>query len=515
MAVVPCYRGPIPVTDDERIGIWRWAKENAIDKGMPIEQVRDAINQKFFAGVARPEWLNDILSGRKTPFRELTNDVWRKQYQRRQIIKAATNDLRSMTMGPIGRTLSSIWDIPRGIATFGHGVVFPITHAGDLLLRPLSWNTFFRGFFRTYGGTFDKAFAARAMADMESRALFTDALRSGLDVKSDSRPGNLITSRFPGQAMSERAWDMLKIMRYQLWEGQMQKLVKPDMSVEEIQDLGKNLAAWANHATGSSQVPLTGKLGKVYSSLAFGPKLTASKVSRLIGDPYETIKTFSNWKDATPGEKAAARIRLSGATQYAVTLLGSLAVNQGLNMALHSGQNVNFKDPTKGDWLKFKVGGLELGIPGLHSELRTLGQIMATAFGPPEQWHKTRQERLIEIGGQYVTSKLTPAGQIAKELLTREDWRGRPLPWAGEKAGKKPGPDWYQYALQKLPIPMTGPIGYVYDKFKAGGMSALDASTMIKGLILFGLGATGLHVQEEPAPPPPKRGVNQPVGARR
>jgi len=53
----PCYSGPIPVTDDERIVIWKWAKENAIDQGLPIDKVGDAINEKFFGGQAI-SWLS-------------------------------------------------------------------------------------------------------------------------------------------------------------------------------------------------------------------------------------------------------------------------------------------------------------------------------------------------------------------------------------------------------------------------------------------------------------------------
>jgi hypothetical protein len=64
---------------------------------------------------------------------------------------------------------------------------------------------------------------------------------------------------------------------------------------------------------------------------------------------------------------------------------------------------------------------------------------------------------------------------------------------------------WGEYAASIGPIPLEGPISYVYQKLKEGGTSALDATTIIKGLILSGLGATGLHVGEELAPRPPSR----------
>ena len=45
--------------------------------------------------------------------------------------------------------------------------------------------------------------------------------------------------------------------------------------------------------------------------------------------------------------------------------------------------------------------------------------------------------------------------------------------------------------------PLSGPIRYFYDQLKQRGASALDAVTITKGLILFGVGATGLHIHED------------------
>jgi len=67
------------------MAIWKWAKANGIDQGLPLEKVHDAINTQFFNGMAPPEWINDILSGRKTPFKALANDAWKAQYNRRII----------------------------------------------------------------------------------------------------------------------------------------------------------------------------------------------------------------------------------------------------------------------------------------------------------------------------------------------------------------------------------------------------------------------------------------------
>jgi hypothetical protein len=47
------------------------------------------------------------------------------------------------------------------------------------------------------------------------------------------------------------------------------------------------------------------------------------------------------------------------------------------------------------------------------------------------------------------------------------------------------------------PIPLAGPIGYVYDHLKKNGASSMDASAIVKGLIIFGGGLPGFHVKED------------------
>jgi hypothetical protein len=508
-----CYNGPNPVNDDERLAIWRWAKQNAIDQGLPFDKVHEAINQHFFGGAAKSEWINDILSGRKTPFRFQANSVWKAQSNRRLVIQQAKQRLGMDRTPPLFKAINFATGLPRHTATFGHAVVFPISHAGDLAFRPASWSTFFKGIRDTYGGAFNPAFHARVMASMEQKPLFTTALRSGLDVGPKTHDSGLI-SGFLGRS-SQRAWDMLKAMRYELWEKQMDKHMKPDMSNEEVLDLGKNLAGWANHATGSVQK----SMGK-YSGLLFGPKLTGSKAARLVADPWQTLKTFANLKNATPGEKAAARIRLSGALQYATSLGGFLIANQALLTATGSNQQVNFTDPTKSDFWSFKGAGLEGGFPGMHSELRTLGQILATSWASEKQLRgESRIQHAFGVGGKWLGAKAAPGISEALQGLYGQNYLGRPMPWSSDP-GKitKSGFDkrklsWGEFLSTLGPIPLQGPIGFVYDKLRQGGASALDSSAIIKGLTIFGLGATGLHVKEEP--PAKKQTLQQAVGRAR
>jgi hypothetical protein len=493
-----CYNGPNPVRDEERIAIWKWAKENAIDQGASLDKTTEMINNYFFGGVGRPEWISDILSGRKTPYRYVADKLWMAQANRRRIIQQAQELSSRQRTPPLLRPINFLTDLPRKTATFGHAVVFPISHAGDLALRPSTWATFFRGIKNTYGGAFDPATHARVMAAMENHPLFRMASESGLDVGAKSHESGLISGWLKGQ--SQRAWDMLKVMRFELWQRQMNKHMEPGMSHQQAVEMGKSIAGWANHATGSVKT----SFGKA-SSLLFGPKLTASKIARLTVDPAQTVKTLLDWKNATPGERTAAKLRLSGVAQYVGSLAAFLGANQGLLMATGSKQNVNFSDPSKSDFWKFKADGLDFGLPGMHSELRTIGQILGAAhMGSKELRGESRQSKINDIVGQYIMNKVNPAIGLGKDVLTAEDWQGRPMPWNSDpgkitKSGfDKRRLDWTEFGKNYLPIPLQGPAGYFYKKLKDGGASALDASTIIKGLILSGMGATGLHVSEEP-----------------
>jgi hypothetical protein len=502
-----CYNGPTPVTPDERTAIWHWAKANGIDQGMPIDKVGDAINAHFFGGVAKPEWISDILSGRKTPFRSVAMNAWKAQYNRRQIVQQAKGMSQQQALGSFAKVANRLWSAPRDLLTFGHSAVLPLTHGGDLAFRPASYATFFKGIFDTYGGTFNPAYHARMMANLERQPLYDTALRSGLDIGPHSHATGEISSVL-GKS-SARSWDMLGTMRYGLWQKAMDKLVKPGMSQEETLDLGKNMAAWANHATGS------GKSIPGLGNVLFGPKLTTSKISRLFGDPAQTIKTIGNWGNATPGEKAVAWQRLSGATQYGVTLASLMGANAGLLAAMHSPQQINWSDPSKSDFLEFKAGGLEGKFPGMHSEIQTLAKIAAAAFvdaqskvGKTLLRGGSKQAKIAEIAGEYGMGKLAPSIGFVKDVATGQDFMGRPMPWSGDP-GKvtKSGFDqrrisWGDYAAKMGPIPLQGPIGYIYHQMTDNGASAKDSSAFVKSLIGWGLSATGFHAQMERAPTP-------------
>jgi hypothetical protein len=510
VGAVSCYQGSNPVTDEERIAIWKWAKEHGgIDAGASIEQVHKNINDFFFGGMAKDVWIHDILSGRKTPFRHIANDAWRKQYNRQAIVQQAKNLSSRAALGPIGKVVMAMRYVPRSLAVAGHGIVFPVTHAGDLLLRPASWGTFIKGALKTYRAAGSSAYAGRAVSALAHEPLYDLAIRSGVDVGPKSHPTGLISNTgnktgYLGAAA--RAWDMLTVMRFELWKKQMGKYLRPDMSEAQALDIGKNLGEWANHATGSGKGPIA----DIGGGTLFGPKLTQAKLNRITVDPLKTAKAIFD-RNATPGEKAAAWTRLSGATQYLVTTAGFLMVNQAVLQALGSKEKVNYTDPNKGDFLAFKGGGMDAYIPGLHTEIRTLAKLLNIAHleslvpgkrkpmvQNPALRGESKFSMVAKTMGQYGMGKLEPGIQRGLEVGLGQNWIGRPLPWSKDKGTEnKPRMSYGEYAGSVGPIPLEGPIGYVYDQLEKKGASAFDRTAIIKGLIIFGGGLPGFHVREE------------------
>jgi len=515
------------------MAIWKWAKANGIDQGLPFEKVHAAINNHFFAGAAKPEWITDILSGRKTPLRSVANEAWRTQYNRRAIVEHANKLTQGAAMSPAGKAFHALWSLPRSAAVFMHGWVFPVTHAGDLLLRPISWGTFFRGLLNTYTKSFSKEGTERLLESMRRSDRYDLALRSGLDVGAKSHAGNLV-NRAPKGSQSTRAWDILTTLRFQLWDRAMDKHIDPAMGQAEQLDIGKNLAEWSNHATGSAK----GKIASLGSNVLFGPKLTQSKLNRIFADPVKTVQTFANWRNATTGERIVARTRLSGMVQYGVTGLGFLVANQGLLQALNSNQKINFTDPTKSDWLKFKGLGADVGLPGLRSELKTIAQILAIPFMPGKEVKaasygaaRSKTEYLEKVVKDYVFGKVTPTIGLGKELFTGEAFPHRPVPWSAEKGTPSQPKMWgSEFAtehvlpiLAQTPTKMffealrkggTNPQRYIFDQLLKGGMSAIDATALMRGLIVSVVGATGLHATAEKEPKPAEVIKRQRVAAQ-
>jgi hypothetical protein len=499
--------------------MWKWLKENAIDHGMPFEQVHEVLNNHFFGGTGRPEWINEFLAARKTPFKRASDAVWIAQANRRNIQQQAKNLVSDRNANILSRVAKAVIAGPRYVSVGGgiHGVVFPGTHGGALLLNPLRWKAFARLVVNTWKNI-DPAQAQRLMDSMARSPRFALGRRLGVDLTTHG-------AETGGGNISARTWGALLETRFRIWNAAMERHINSGKySTEEIDSIGKELAVWANHATGSGKGVLTAH--PVISEAFFGPKLAQSYWNRLIGDPVKTLGTWTNWNKASAGEKVVAMQRLRGAMGAAATYTGMLVANQAVLAATGQKDQINWTDPSKSDWLGFKGWGFRWSLPGaMHSEINLIGQLIAAqsmssdqlaAVGIPVPRGKVSEDELSSLRElyvarqlkQYAQSKATSVIGLAKELVTGRDFMGRPLPWVSEKqtpkeAQKHPPVSWGEYAWSHAPIPLAGAARYVYDELRKAGASAGDAMMWMRAAVVGGINAaTGIEPKELKEPTP-------------
>ena len=205
------------------------------------------------------------------------------------------------------------------------------------------------------------------------------------------------------------------------------KALWKDLSASEKADpeTPKRIAKLVNHSTGTTNL----KVSEVAQTAFFAPNLELARWNKLITDPARAVKTFSNWKNATPAEQAEAKVVGKRAVRILATYMGALTVNQGLLLLSGSNQRINFTDPTSSDWLKFKAGGRTIDLTGgmisLLGFLVRLGKLAGTT--------DAKRDADLQEEGKYISGKLSPFASTVNDLRKHHDFRGNTLPFFNDK----------------------------------------------------------------------------------
>lgn len=499
----PCFQSQLKDpqwTQDEINAIKKFAHAEYIDKGVEFDDMIRHVSDDL--GV-RPDFITRAI-GAKGNTRPLTDAMYRKMSLRRDAVRNAKNVVRTIDAPGYAKLAAKIWNIPRSALTAFHWAVFPVTHAGDLVYRPTTWNNYFKTVFDAWRFA-SRAAHERAMLDHVNSPNYMVARRGGLmnDPKTD--PVGILTSM---RGASRRGFDSLKILRQKLFDKEWEKTKPADRTPESA----KHLSEMINHATGavSGKVPL--------SKLQFAPQLTASKWMRAVVDPIKTVRTFSNWKNATAGERLVALRRIRNAGEFAATYAGLLAINQGLNMALGSKDKINATDPTKSDFLQFKIGGHIVGIgAGVREVYNLLGAVgMLGQKSRKELYGDTALAAITKKVGRYAMNKLEPTlGAIVEGVSGEDRLTGRPLPFSSKKETPgKPRMTWAEYGLSHFaPIPLTGATREAYDSMRQRGLSAMDSTAILKAAAIMATEATGARnyepQQHQPQPTERRQTLNE------
>ena len=183
--------------------------------------------------------------------------------------------------------------------------------------------------------------------------------------------------------------------------------------------------------------------------------------------------------------------------------LSALAGNSAILTAMGSKQSINYTDPTKYDWLKFKAGDHTLDMTGgMLSMMHFLGTIAKEGFAAKKKVRGVDEDRsktMAKTSFDYARGKLSPFASTAVDVLSKEDYSGRPLPlpWSDDQGTKfKPRYKWDEYLEdQQLPIFVSEGFKVVHDQMRDSGVPEVTRNQVLTGVLSSAIsGITGARV---------------------
>ena len=426
--------------------------------------------------------------------------------------RQAELEQRSPAKKAIDRLIIGPYNSLRSIAVLGHGTVGMMTHAGGLLWRPTVAKIWWTNFLRQFPMWLRPAYHEQLIHRLKTDPDFHTWLKAGAKIDPDLVYEDYAQyakwlGKFAGGGT--RGFDALKLARMELNKAQWEK-VSDEIKADPDQALAarKAIAELNNRATGTATV--FGKVGNfdisgLLHTIFFAPKLYAARWSRVLFDPIKTAQTFAEWNKATPAERMIATTRLKNAVEFTSVYLGALGLNAGLLAATGSNQKINFTDPTKSDWLKFKAHGKTITADGgLLDPVRLIGQVVYGDLIKPrtaqERYQKgSRFESAVKDLGKYARSKFNPSFGLVVDSATGQDYSGRALPFSKEPSKYKSQKKytWGEWILSHGPIPIGSGTRVAYDEMQKRGLSKPDAAALLEGAAAASVGLTGAHETED------------------
>jgi hypothetical protein len=314
------------------------------------------------------------------------------------------------------------------------------------------------------------------------------------------------TAKYFGKltGIGNRGYTVLKILRQKMFNQHWNNLPK----TAQIPEMAQALADGINHATGV----VKGRAPTGTSLALFAPRLEASRVMWLAGDPIKAVDTMLRWKDATQGEKYFAMNQLKEKAWVAGTAMGLLALNQGFLSATGSDQKINLTDPFKSDFLKFKAAGMTFSY---GNPMITMARLPLRLFVNIKNEGKLNKiiyedENVATTLFEYVRSQMSPFAGTTTDLAIGRDFMRRPLPRAGfgllpgktnipkrlRAEGVKPY-TWPEYASEQLAmIPLQEALKEVWGKGMGMDRKSMEQATKALATIIV-MGGTGARVGED------------------
>lgn len=420
--------------------------------GDPIRAVWDRVGKYLESGVdsldeIRHKVATDMgmsvervtkLMAQDRKMKVLTDEVWRKQQQLRVMRASSKQWVKTLDEPAWEKALGRIPQTMFRLKVGFHGTVALGTHAPTVAFRPAFWRIYANDFLRMYKISLSKSHFEREMQDLVRRPNYVKANRAGLqnnpfqyeEFQTPELPTDTRVKRWANEAvgMGNRGYSILKVLRQDMFDELYSKLPE---RLQKMPDVHIALADAVNHATGITKA----RMFKGSNVALFAPRLMASRFAWLAGDPIKAARITGRWvadaRSVTEGEKLFAINQVKEKAAVFGTLLGALAINEGILLASESDQHVNFFDPMAGDWLKFK--GFEMqasyGTP-LITLSRLPLRLARVSWGDrgKRKYMVYPDEDVYGELGKYVRSQASPFAGTAADLFFRMDYQKRPLP---------------------------------------------------------------------------------------
>jgi hypothetical protein len=492
--------------------IWTHAKTNYIDKGQI--SFDNMVNGTALDLNVPKRQVIDALAEAKSP-KTMTTEMYKLMSKRRDAVNSAKNWISDLNTPWLVKPFRALHRFVFAETVLGHAVGME-THSGMWKFDPTTYDHYFKGVkdqFHIWGSPVAHE---KLLQDVEGNPNYYLAKRSGLAVDVQKSVDQYqLYSNWLGKmgTAGSRSMDALKSFRLDIfnhfWESTPASL--------KTSDYAKELSSYINHSTGVSDFNMS--FGKalnrtdIAGNVLFASRLEGSRWARIIGDPVKHITALTN-PNASPAQKAIATFWVKRTATLAGTYLATLAINDGLNMALGSKDRVNFTDPTQSDFLTHKIMGRSVDLSSkLLTPLRFLAHIVQAGVTKPTGG-ESKWDKMSKAGGSYVRGKLTPAVGLGVDLGIGTDFMGRPLPgradntipekptmaWALKRASK-PEYTWPEYILgSRGPIPISGAVREIADIWRSQGMSKVRTLDYLKALAVFGTEAVGVPVKPKTAP---------------
>lgn len=492
--------------------VWKRAKE-LLNEG---ENDFDDIRHKIATEMGLP--VKDVtkLLSENQGVKRMSDEMYRRMSDSRRLKQQAQSWLKNQqTPGWIKFTK----EVPRAFfaaKVFGHGTVGMITHAGLNVFNPLAWKTYWPEFFRQFPMAVKtpfhdaKAFHERMMQDLIRDPNYVTARRAGLandpfkysDDYQNATMKSFIEKLDKANPISgSRGFDALKTFRQarfnQIWNALPESQKTPNVA--------KVVADAVNHSSGVVKTTLPEWMQTAANVSLFAPKLEMSRWAWLVQDPAKAAITFTNWKKASPAARVQAMIQLKEKATVAAVYASLLAANQGMLKAFGSSQNVNTTDPTKSDFMSFKVADHKVGVVGpMIGMVRMFAELAHAAIGKrtPAEKRDSRYSEAVGDIGKYARGKASPFASVAIDAAAQADFRGQPLPFSNDKVPtylRKEGLGkytWPKYATDKLaPIPVEEAIREVWTDM---GLQESQQKTYLNAIIAgFAAGSSGIRYSKD------------------